>query len=165
MSWQKFIAAFIFCCVLIVAWTLQADAKGFHHHHHHRLHHVARAHHFTRKHAAYDASGNSGSVIGGRPTGCPARFCGCGLRKYLGFSDKSLDLAWEWAIKFPRTFAHAGAAAVRHGHVMLIERMTGPSTAIVRDYNGGRHLSWLHERNLRGYVFVEPGGRKVAMAF
>jgi hypothetical protein len=124
-------------------------------------HHLARSH---RPHVAYDASGNSASIIGGRPAGCPHAFCGCALRKYLGIGDKSLDRAWEWAIKFPRTSAHAGAAAVRRHHVMLIESMTGPLTAIVRDYNGGRHLSYIHERSLRGYVFVDPRGR-YALAF
>ena len=73
------------------------------------------------------------TVIGGRPDGCPFRFCGCGLRKYLGIPDKRLDLAWNWARLFPRTYAHAGAAAVRHGHVMLLERHVGGSDWLVRD--------------------------------
>lgn len=103
-----------------------------------------------------DANGN---VIGGRPQGCPHAYCGCGLRKYLGINDPRLDLAWNWARLFPRGHAGPGMAAVRHHHVMLIERMTGPMTAIVRDYNGGRHLSYIHERSLRGYVFVDPSAR------
>ena len=101
------------------------------------------------------------TVIGGRPDGCPFRFCGCGLRKYLGIPDKRLDLAWNWARLFPRTYAHAGAAAVRHGHVMLLERHVGGSDWLVRDYNGGKHLAWLHVRNVSGYVFVEPS-RQIA---
>src|SRR5690348_4337824 len=66
------------------------------------------------------ATGNE--IIGGRPSGCPFRFCGCGLAKYLGLNDKRLNLAWNWARLFPRTHAQPGAAAVRHHHVMLLER-------------------------------------------
>lgn len=107
----------------------------------------------------FDANGMTAQVIGGRPSGCPHAYCGCGLRKYLGLSDVRLNLAWNWARLFPRTYAHDGAAAVRSHHVMLIEHMTGPLRAIVRDYNGGRHLSYIHERSLRGFIFVNPGAR------
>lgn len=102
------------------------------------------------------------TVIGGRPAGCPHRYCGCGLRKYLGIEDKSLDLAWNWARKFHRTSAAPGAVAVRHGHVMMIVSHVSGSNYIVRDYNGGRGLSYIHERSVRGYVFVNPSSR-VAM--
>lgn len=99
------------------------------------------------------------TVIGGRPAGCPHAYCGCGLRLYLGIADKSLNLAWNWARKFPRTYARAGAAAVRRGHVMLLQSHVRGTRWIVRDYNGGRHLSYIHERDVRGYVFVDPSRR------
>lgn len=107
-----------------------------------------------------DANGN---VIGGRPAGCPHAYCGCGLRKYLGIDDVRLNLAWNWAKLFPRTFAHSGAAAVRHHHVMLLVSQVSGSIWTVRDFNGGRHLTWLHDRDTRGYVFVEPSSRMAGL--
>ena len=98
-------------------------------------------------------------VIGGRPPGCPHAYCGCGLRLYLGLRDVRLNLAWYWAKLFPRTYAHPGAAAVRHHHVMLLLAHAYGTIWTVRDYNGGRHLSWIHERDTRGFVFVEPSSR------
>jgi hypothetical protein len=103
-----------------------------------------------------DANGNNIAIIGSRPAGCPHEYCGCGLRIYLGLSDKRLNLAWNWARFFPRTSAHAGAAAVRRGHVMLLESQVSGSVWIVRDYNSGSGLSRIHERDVRGYIFVEP---------
>jgi hypothetical protein len=109
----------------------------------------------ARTSAAY-ASGD-GAVIGGRPAGCPHRYCGCGLRKYLGLSDKRLNLARNWARMFPRVAGPAaGVAAVRSGHVMYIERSVGNGQWLVRDYNSGGGASRLHVRDVRGYVFVNP---------
>ncbi|HZD90350.1 MAG TPA: hypothetical protein VE224_09640 [Pseudolabrys sp.] len=104
-----------------------------------------------------DANGNHiRRVIGYRPSGCPHAYCGCGLARYLGLHDKRLWKAWNWARLFPRTNAHAGAAAVRYHHVMLLERHIKGNRWLVRSYNGGRHLSWLYVRDVRGYVFVNP---------
>ena len=103
-----------------------------------------------------DANGNNIAIIGSRPAGCPHEYCGCGLRTYLGLSDKRLNLAWNWARFFPRTSAHAGAAAVRRGHVMLLESQVSGSVWIVRDYNSGSGFSRVHERDVRGYIFVDP---------
>lgn len=102
-----------------------------------------------------DANGNR-IVIGGRPDGCPHAYCGCGLRKYLGIDDARLNLAWNWARLYPRVEARVGAAAVRKSHVMLLVSHVGGTRWIVRDYNGGKHLSSIHERDVRGYVFVDP---------
>lgn len=104
-----------------------------------------------------DAHGNA-VVIGGRPAGCPALYCGCGLAQYLGIKDKRLNLAWSWAQIFPRTSAAPGMAAVRRGHVMLLQSHVDGTRWVVRDYNGGRGLSWIHVRDVRGYVFVNPNG-------
>lgn len=109
-----------------------------------------------------DASGNR-IVIGGRPAGCPHRYCGCGLRKYLGIDDVSLNLAWNWARKYRRVAAAPGMAAVRRGHVMLLVRHVAGTRYIVRDYNGGRGLSYIHERDVRGFVFVDPSSRTASL--
>ena len=100
------------------------------------------------------------TIIGGRPDDCPSRYCGCGLRKYLGINDKRLNLAWNWAKLFPRESApRPGLAAVRHGHVMYIEASAGDGQWLIRDYNSGGGLSRLHVRDVRGYVFVNPSTR------
>jgi hypothetical protein len=107
------------------------------------------------------ASGRSdGTIIGGRPAGCPHRYCGCGLRKHLGIADKRLNLASNWARLFPRASGPGpGIAAVRGGHVMYIERATGDGRWVVRDYNSGGGLSRIHVRSVRGYTFVNPHTR------
>jgi len=91
-------------------------------------------------------AGGSEGVIGGRPSGCPHAYCGCGARLYLGLSDVRLNLAWNWT----RYYSGSTPVAVWHHHVAIIERMTGPHTAILRDYNSGRGLSRIHERSLAG---------------
>ncbi|HET7805647.1 MAG TPA: hypothetical protein VFL53_15500 [Pseudolabrys sp.] len=111
-----------------------------------------------------DAAGNrayaiadAGQIIGSRPSGCPHRYCGCGLRKYLGLEDTRLNLASNWARLFPRESGpRAGLAAVRSGHVMYIEGPAGNGQWLVRDYNSGGGLSRVHVRDVRGYVFVNP---------
>lgn len=105
-----------------------------------------------------DANGNR-ILIGGRPSGCPHAYCGCGLGRYLGKTDRRLWLAWNWAQMFQRVHARPGAVAVRHHHVMLLESQIAGMRWIVRDFNGGRHLSWIHERDVSGYVFVDPNAR------
>lgn len=100
---------------------------------------------------------DNGTIIGGRPDGCPARYCGCGLRKYLGLADKRLNLASNWARLFPRVAGPAaGVAAVRSGHVMYIEGSAGNGQWLVRDYNSGGGLSRIHVRDVRGYIYVNP---------
>jgi hypothetical protein len=113
-----------------------------------------------------DAAGNrayamadAAQIIGGRPSGCPHSYCGCGLRKYLGLEDTRLNLASNWARLFPREAGpRAGLAAVRSGHVMYIEGSAGNGQWLVRDYNSGGGLSRVHVRDVRGYVFVNPRG-------
>jgi hypothetical protein len=117
-----------------------------------------------------DAAGNrayamadAAQIIGGRPSGCPHSYCGCGLRKYLGLEDPRLNLASNWARLFPRESGpRAGLAAVRNGHVMYIEGPAANGQWLIRDYNSGGGLSRVHVRDVRGYVFVNPRGGTVA---
>jgi len=164
--------------VLLLFISHPASAR-YHHQHHHRS--LAGAANCTLTNGgrqvcgaaarpvrtlAVDANGNrvarvsdQGSVIGGRPNGCPHAYCGCGLRKYLGLSDKRLNLAGNWARLFPHEAApRPGLAAVRSGHVMYIESAAGNGQWTIRDYNSGGGLSRVHVRDLRGYVFVNPHG-------
>jgi hypothetical protein len=98
-------------------------------------------------------------LILSHPPGCPRRaFCGCGASvRVFGRPIRALYLAANWR-KFPAATPRAGMVAWRHHHVMVIERMTGPQTALVYDANSGQHLTRLHERSLRGYRIVNPFG-------
>ena len=125
--------------------------------------HSRRGHH----HSQYlDAVGNrtyamaeTGTIISSRPAGCPNRYCGCGLRMYLGLSDVRLNLASNWARLLPRESGpRPGLAAVRSGHVMYIESAAGNGQWLIRDYNSGGGLSRMHVRDVRGYIFVNPRG-------
>jgi hypothetical protein len=164
--------------IFVVLFNVPAQGRPLHH-----RHHVAKVHsdagcEFTNtgrticggaataqrrsvtiKSAGVVATVDQGSIIGSRPDGCPHAYCGCGLRKYLGLSDKRLNLASNWAKLFPRAAGPAaGVAAVRSGHVMLIESSAGDGQWLVRDYNSGGGLSRLHVRDVRGYIFVNPHG-------
>jgi hypothetical protein len=106
---------------------------------------------------------DQGTIIGSRPDGCPHSYCGCGLRKYLGLSDKRLNLAHNWARLFPHEGAPgAGLAAVRAHHVMYLESSAGNGQWMVRDYNSGGGLSRLHVREVRGYTLVNPHAQVAA---
>lgn len=159
--------------VAIVAFTTQADARPKHHTHRQHVAHSATAAqpraiidvaalpaYFTqetrpeprpmgRGHIApvrsYDFAAGE-QIIGGRPSGCPYQYCGCGARLYLGIADKRLNLAWNWT----KYYYGATPVAVWRHHVAIIEKMTGLHTAVLRDYNSGRGLSRIHERSISG---------------
>jgi hypothetical protein len=159
---KELVIAYGLSFAIALIWNVTAHAKPRHRHHHHKTHHAR---------PVLDANANSAQVIGGRPSGCPHAYCGCGLARFLGISDKRLNLADAWARIFPHTHARPGAVAVRryhrhgHGHVMqLVEHIAG-SRWLVRDFNGGRHLSWLHERDVdaHNYVFVNPEAQAASL--
>ena len=107
-----------------------------------------------------DANGNvSESIIGGRPAGCPHAYCGCGARLHLGISDPRLNLAWNWT----KYYHGSTLVAVWPHHVAIIERMTGPHTAILIDYNSGLGLSRHHERSIAGARIVGGVGQMAAL--
>lgn len=113
--------------------------------------------------AEFDANGNVARVIGGRPSGCPHAFCGCGLARFLGLEDRRLWLAANWPRLFHRTHAKPGAVAARRHHVMLLVEQIAGTRWLVKDWNGGKHLAWEHVRDVRGYVFVDPSNRVGAL--
>lgn len=83
--------------------------------------------------------------------------CGYYLRHKLGHGDASLNLAQNWARKFPRTSAHPGAVVVwtrggNKGHVAQIVSMTGQCRAVVSDNAG------TYERDIcrRVIAYVRP---------
>ena len=109
--------------------------------------------------AVYD-----GAIVGGRPAGCPRRYCGCGVSlKVFGRIIPELNLAANWLRKFPRTHAAAGMVAARRGHVFYIKAYNGDGTALAYDPNSGGGKTRIHVRSLRGYTVVDPNGSRVAL--
>jgi len=98
------------------------------------------------------------SVIGGRPSGCPHRYCGCSASlRVFGRIIAELNLAANWR-KFPSASPAPGMAAWRYGHVFIIESVNGDGTVIAHDGNSGGGLTRLHTVSLRGYRVVNPSG-------
>lgn len=104
-------------------------------------------------------------VVGGRPRGCPRRYCGCGLSiKLFGRIIPRLNLAANWLV-FPRAAPGPGVVAARRGHVMLLLSDAGSGKWLVYDPNSGRGLTRVHVRSVAGFRFVNPrAGGSVADA-
>jgi hypothetical protein len=162
--------ATIFVWLGLVYAASPAEARGYRHHHHYSYHHVRRhVAHRSRAHRRYarlDANGNSGSVIGGRPAGCPHASCGCVASLYIfGRIIPDLNLAANWIRKFPRTAPAPRMAAARNHHVMILMSHAGGSDWLVHDGNSGHGLTREHVRSIAGYVIVNPNGSRMAAAF
>lgn len=97
-------------------------------------------------------------VIGGRPRGCPARYCGCGASLHLfGRIIPRLNLAANW-LRFPRAAPALNMVAARRGHVFVLKQHVAGSTWIVYDANSGGRLTRLHARSIAGFAIVDPSG-------
>lgn len=80
-------------------------------------------------------------VLGGRPTGCPARaWCGCWLAKHLGLDRRELWLARNWARLGAPSTAQPGAIVVfsrgRGGHVGKITAVDGNRIKVLSGNDG-----------------------------
>lgn len=101
---------------------------------------------------------NKGTVLGGRPSGCPYAYCGCSASLYLfGKIRADLNLAANW-LGFPKTSPAPRMAAARRGHVMVLVEPRGGNLWLVRDGNSGGGLTRLHVRSIAGYTIVNPHG-------
>lgn len=97
-------------------------------------------------------------IIGGRPSGCPYRYCGCSASlRVFGRIIADLNLAANWR-KFPSASPGPGMAAWRWGHVFIIESVNSDGTVIAHDGNSGGGLTRMHTVSLRGYHIVNPTG-------
>jgi len=120
-------------------------ARHRHHHHHHNLVRLS------------SVENDNGRVLGGRPAGCPHAFCGCEASLYLFHRIiPELNLAWNWR-RFPRAAPAPGMAAVRPGHVMILQSQIAGNVWSVHDGNSGNHLTREHARSIAGYIVVNPG--------
>ena len=162
----------IILAIAVLLTIPRAQAAEGHHHvkHHfrHHAHHTARHHRRNRPrgydHPTNEDEGNASGVLGGRPAGCPHSFCGCEASRYLfGRIIPALNLASNWARKFPRTSPAPRMAAVRSHHVFVLMSHVGGSNWLVHDGNSGGHLTREHARSIAGYVIVNPNGSRIAM--
>ncbi|MGC2777548.1 MAG: hypothetical protein WA418_18125 [Bradyrhizobium sp.] len=134
----------------LLALCVQAQARPRHHHHHYS----------HRHHSAMNAMASmsgEGRVVGGRPSGCPHAFCGCEASLYkFGRVIPELNLASNWR-RFPSAAPAPGMAAVRSGHVMILQQQVAGSIWYVHDGNSGGHVTREHPRSIAGYTIVNPG--------
>jgi hypothetical protein len=56
-------------------------------------------------------------------------------------------------------------AAVRSGHVMILESQVAGNVWTVHDGNSGGHVTREHPRSLAGYAIVDPNGATGTFAF
>lgn len=174
----------VICIVAaLLFFSGQAEARHLHHgaaiHHsysHHSYSRHAYVHHAYARHAyshrAYLRHGyhvqnfrqawamatpdGGERVVGSRPAGCPNRFCGCEASLYVfGRIVPSLNLAANWR-RFPRAAPSPGMAAVRPGHVMVLESQVSGNIWYVHDGNSGGHVTREHARSISGYTIVNP---------
>lgn len=115
-----------------------------------------------RRMSQVDANGNS-VIVGGRPPGCPHRFCGCAASLYVfGEIRKELNLAANWVRKFPRAQAAPGMVAARPGHVFVLMSHVEGNKWMVHDGNSGGGKTRRHVRSIAGYTIVNPRATQVA---
>ena len=102
------------------------------------------------------------AVVGGRPAGCPARFCGCALAiRLFGRQVPGLNLAANW-LRFPAATPAPGMVGARPGHVLqlLAHRQPHPRCAApcwqVWDPNSGGGRIHIHDRTISDYRIVNP---------
>lgn len=77
--------------------------------------------------------------------------CGWYMGRLTGHHDRDLWLARNWAFKFPRVHARAGAVVVWPHHVARIVSMQGNCRAVVHDNAG------TYSRNIcNAMAYVQP---------
>lgn len=136
---------------ILLCFVSQAEAKHrrHHYHHHHRVHHYY--------------VNQTGTIYLPHPAGCPrTNFCACGASTVIfGRSIRSLWPTSAW-LRFPRAFPAHLMAAVRPGHMFVLDRHVQGDIWWVKDFNSGGHRSRYHMRSIRGYRIVNPMASRYA---
>lgn len=103
-------------------------------------------------------------VVGSRPVGCPHAFCGCEASLYkFGRIIPELNLASNWR-RFPRAAPSPGMAAVRPGHVMILQQQISGNIWVAHDGNSGSHMTREHAVSIAGYTIVDPSAATTRFA-
>ena len=139
---------------LLLCVSVQAQARPYHHHRH-RLFQAM---------ASFNGDVQSSErIVSSRPSGCPHAFCGCEASLFrFGRIIPQLNLAANWR-RFPRTAPAPGMAAVRSGHVMILQSHVEGNIWNVHDGNSGGHVTREHPRSIAGYTIVDPGSASFAL--
>ncbi len=154
------------CCVaLLIVVSVPAEARPFHHHsHYHHRHYRLDREPMGAMASPFAAARVEERVVGARPSGCPHAFCGCEASLYrFGRIIPKLNLAIAWR-GFPRAAPAPGMAAVRSGHVMILQQQVQGDIWYVHDGNSGGHVTREHPRSIAGYTIVDPGAGAGAAA-
>lgn len=129
----------------------------------HPRHHVHRVQYVYVSGAAASFASND-RVLNGRPAGCPHAFCGCEASLYrFGRIIPYLNLASNWR-RFPRAAPAQGMAAVRSGHVMILQQHVEGNIWYAHDGNSGGHVTREHAVSIAGYTIVDPSSGSSALA-
>jgi len=145
-------AVLVFAALLLL--SAQAEARPYRH--------LYRIPHFREAMAMVPSNER---IVSARPAGCPSRFCGCEASLYkFGRIIPELNLASNWR-RFPRAAPAPGMAAVRSGHVMILESQVAGNVWTVHDGNSGGHVTREHARSLAGYTIVDPNGAAGTFAY
>jgi hypothetical protein len=132
---------------LLLLFSGQAEARPYHHH---------RYQHFRSMVLSVGDIQNNERVVSGRPSGCPHAFCGCEASLFrFGRIIPELNLASNWR-RFPRAAPATGMAAVRSGHIMILQQHVAGDIWYVHDGNSGGHVTREHPRSIAGYTIVDP---------
>jgi len=132
---------------LLLLFSVQAEARP---HHHYRYQHLR-----SMVLSVGDIRSEE-KVVSGRPSGCPHAFCGCEASLYrFGRIIPQLNLASNWR-RFPRAAPATGMAAVRSGHIMILQQHVAGDVWYVHDGNSGGHVTREHARSIAGYAIVDP---------
>jgi hypothetical protein len=137
----------VFPVACLLLFSVQAEAHP-HYYRHQQLRSVVS---FVADHQSDERT------VGGRPSGCPHAFCGCEASLFrFGRIIPQLNLAANWR-RFPRATPAPGMAAVRSGHVMILQAHVDGDVWNVHDGNSGGHVTREHSRSIAGYTIVDPG--------
>lgn len=144
-----FRVAFLVAALLVLSVQAQAHPRAYFHH----------VQYFRQAMATIPSDER---VVGGRPSGCPSSFCGCEASLFrFGHIIPELNLAGNWR-RFPHAAPAPGMAAVRSGHVMILQQQVAGNVWYVHDGNSGGHVTREHPRSLAGYTIVDPSAASVA---
>jgi hypothetical protein len=128
----------------------------------HPRHHLYRTIYLSE---AMASVASNDRVLSGRPSGCPHAYCGCEASLYrFGRIIPNLNLAANWR-RFPRTVPSPGMAAVRSGHVMILQQHVDGNVWYVHDGNSGGHVTREHAVSIAGYTIVDPSSASSAFGF
>jgi hypothetical protein len=150
---------------LLVFFSVPAEAHRHHRHHHHHFQSRASLFGGAQMFGAAQVIGDAGAsqrIVSGRPSGCPHAFCGCEASLFrFGRIIPQLNLAANWR-RFPRASPAPGMAAVRSGHVMILQQQVAGNIWYVHDGNSGGHVTREHPRSIAGYTIVDPSAASTA---